>query len=112
MEISENKLADDAIVLGLTGRLDPTTVAQVEERLGKIIEGGAQRIVLDLAGLDYISSAGLRVVLMGAKRVQLAGGKLVLCAAQSHVKEVLTISGFSSILTIVDTQEEAVASLG
>lgn len=107
MEITESKPRDDVVVLSLNGRLDPTTVRTVETRLGQALEGGARHVIFDLEGLDYISSAGLRVVLMGAKRLQATSGKLVLCAPKRNVKEVFDISGFSTILTICSGQQEA-----
>ena len=69
-------------------------------------------MVLDLARLDYISSAGLRVVLLLAKKLKQAGGALALCDIQPSVREVFEISGFLAILTVCDTRAQAVAALG
>jgi anti-anti-sigma factor len=68
------------------------------------------RLVLDLAGVDYISSAGLRSLLVVAKKVQAANGCLVLCGLTPMVLNVMSISGFQQLLKIFVTEEEAVAA--
>ena len=65
-----------------------------EQKLFECIENGTQRLILDFQDLDYISSAGLRVILKATKNLKSAEGKLVLCAMQDYVKEVFEISGF------------------
>ncbi len=109
MEISEEKLEDGTVVVGLDGRLDPMTVTSVQDRLSGLIAQGPPRLVLDLSQLSYVSSAGLRVLLTTAKQVSAGQGKLILCAPQPHVKEVFDISGFSAILNICETREQATA---
>lgn len=68
-----------------------------------------RRVVIDFAALDYISSAGLRVVLMTAKRAKQGKGTLVLCGLQPHVKEVFEISGFLKILEVAPDRLAALA---
>jgi anti-anti-sigma factor len=72
------------------------------------IDSGANRLVLDFSGLDYISSAGLRVLLMAAKRVQAEKGAMALFGMKEHVKDVFEISGFLPVLTVVDSAEAAI----
>ena len=72
---------------------------------------GRDQLVLDFAALDYISSAGLRLVLVLAKRLKQERGRLVLCAMQPHVHEVFDISGFLAILDVQATRQEALARL-
>lgn len=112
MKITDKKLGGDVLVLSLDGRLDPTTVRGLEERLARVVEGGASRVILDLARLDYISSAGLRVLLSCAKQLKGKQGALVLCAPKRYVKEVFDIAGFSAILPICDSEGEALAEIG
>lgn len=107
MQISQEQLEDGTVVVSLEGRLDPVTVACVEERLGGLTAQGPPRLILDLAQLSYISSAGLRVLLTTAKQLAARQGKLLLCAPQRHVKEVFDISGFSTILTICESRAQA-----
>lgn len=99
-----------AILLSPEGRLDSNTSQGFEELLMKHIEAGNTRLAVDFTDLDYISSAGLRVLLMAAKRIKAANGSLVLSGMQEHVHEVFEISGFLSILTVVNDAETAIAT--
>ena len=71
------------------------------------LDDGAQQIVLDISALEYISSAGLRVVLAVAKRLSGAGGKFGLCGARGIVRETLDLAGIGSIVPVHDTVEDA-----
>ncbi len=99
----------NALVLQLQGRLDSTSSAAAEAEILGQIGTAAPHVVLDFSRLDYISSAGLRVILVTAKRVKQAGGTMVLCALQPHIREVFEISGFLSILTVTDDRAAALA---
>ena len=98
-----------AIVIAITGRLDSATAAQFETLILNLIADGHRRIVVDLAGLGYISSAGLRVLLVAAKRLKPEGGRLLLAAPGAMVGQVLGVSGFSGMLETCATTEEALA---
>jgi anti-sigma B factor antagonist len=111
MEIQEEKHGGNIVVLGLKGRLDPTTVGIFEKKLVKVIEDGGKFVLLDFAGLDYVSSAGLRVLLTGAKRLKAVSGKIVLFSVKQYVKEVLDISGFSSIFSVCSSLAEAMTAI-
>jgi stage II sporulation protein AA (anti-sigma F factor antagonist) len=82
-----------------------------ETFLLKKIDAGDRLLVLDLAGLEYISSIGLRVFMMAAKRVRVVDGKVVVCALQPAIQEVFTIAGFSALFTPFETRSVAAASL-
>src|SRR5262245_19856760 len=99
MEITERRTAD-IVTLSLSGRLDTTTAKAFEETILGQIESGDRRFIIDVAQLDYVSSAGLRVFLLAGKRLDSANGKMVLCALKDPVKEVFDIAGFSSIFSI------------
>lgn len=107
MEITEDKRGD-LFILVLKGRLDSITSNKLEERFLALLDQGEKKVILDLSQLDYISSAGLRVLLMVSKRLRSANGKIVLSSMQDRVKEVFDIAGFSSIFTIFHSQEEAI----
>lgn len=107
MEITETT-HDEYSVFKLNGRLDSNTAMNFEQKLFESIENGAQRLILDFQDLDYISSAGLRVILKATKSLKNADGKLVLCSMQDYVKEVFEISGFDSFLPIEATLDDAV----
>ena len=111
MEI--NQLNDGgATVLALSGRLDSNTCAALEAHLFQAIDGGAAALVVDFADLAYVSSAGLRVLLMGAKRLRASQGKLALCGLNDNIREVFAMSGFDKILTIAPSRAEALAAVG
>ncbi len=98
---------DGIISLAIAGRLDAVSAIEADKEFAKVLDAGNDRMVIDLSQLDYISSAGLRVLLVVAKRIQQKGGKVVLCALVPNVKEVFEISGFSSIFKIFDNDEDA-----
>ena len=106
MNIKETK-KEKAYVLHIEGRLDSNTSNVFEERVMNILHNGEKNILIDFSKVDYISSAGLRVVLMAAKKTMPAGGKVVLFSLSDNVKEVFDMAGFSSIFSIYENQEEA-----
>ena len=109
MEIQE-QLRGKALVLEPVGRLDSLTCREFEARLlPALSKSGA--VVVDCAKLEYISSAGLRVLLVAAKQNRTTGGRLALAALRDNLREVFDISGFSAIFAIHPTVEAAIASL-
>ena len=110
MEIGIRK-EKNATVVSITGRLDAVTSPEFEERLSELISRGDKDIIIDLGGLDYVSSAGLRIILATAKDSKEKGGQLLLSALQDMVKEVFEISGFTSIIPIYDSVASALAEI-
>jgi anti-sigma B factor antagonist len=110
MDISEDRKAG-AVILALSGKLDATTAKTFEEKILGVIDSGAQRLVVDLSLLEYVSSSGLRVFLLAAKRLQSTDGKIVLCSMKDHVRQVFDLAGFSSILSIYSSRDQAMKSL-
>ncbi|MBX3655181.1 MAG: STAS domain-containing protein [Ramlibacter sp.] len=84
----------------LQGRLDGVTSAGHQEALLALLDGGVQSLVMDLSQLDYVSSMGLRTLLIVAKAAKARGGSVVLRAPKPAILEVLTISGFDTILQV------------
>jgi anti-sigma B factor antagonist len=109
MDITEDKRGD-VMLLGLKGRLDASTANRLEEKLLASIDGGERRLALNCSQLDYISSAGLRVLLLAMKRLRNVNGTIVLYALKDQVKEVFDIAGFSSLFPSFTTQEDALGS--
>jgi len=109
VEIKENK-KDAVVLLELKGRLDASTSPKFQKKILSVIEGGEKNLVIDFSDLDYISSAGLRVLLLGAKKLQSVDGKIVLACLADHVKEVFDIAGFSVIFPFYDATEDAIKS--
>jgi anti-anti-sigma factor len=110
MDISEERKAD-AVVLALSGKLDATTAKTFEDKILGVINSGTQRLVVDLSQLEYVSSSGLRVFLLAAKRLQATDGRIILCGLQDHVRQVFDLAGFSSILSIYGSPDEAIKGL-
>ena len=110
MDISEDRKAD-AVILALSGKLDATTAKTFEDRILGVINSGTQRLVVDLSQLDYVSSSGLRVFILAAKRLQTVDGKIVLCSLKDHVRQVFDLAGFSSMLSIYASRDEAMKSI-
>lgn len=99
---------DDIQIIEIIGRLDGTTMAELEALFVQLVENGCRKFVFDLSELEYISSAGLRVMLLAIKKTRAIGGKLALFGLQHNVQEVFRISGFSNIFAIFSTLDEAV----
>lgn len=94
-----NKIQNgNELTLELTGRLDTTTAPQLEAELKKGI-GGVESLLFDFAGLEYISSAGLRV-LLSAQKVMNKQGKMVIRHVNETISEVFEVTGFADILTV------------
>lgn len=109
MEIEETKNGA-LVVVAPAGRLDGTSAPELEARIAAIVDRGDAQVVLDCGKLDYISSAGLRSVLVGARKCQQGGGNMAVCALQPACRSVMEVSGFLSILDCYDTLEAAVAA--
>ena len=99
MEITRTNIGGTE-VMSLTGRLDTVTSMKLQTVLTEAIEG-AEKIELDFAAVDYVSSAGLRVLLQGQKAAQKADKPITLKNVSSEVMEVFDVTGFSGILTII-----------
>lgn len=99
----------DILIIHCQGNLDTSTATKTEMEINKHLKD-SPKIVLDLAGTNFVSSAGLRVFLATAKRIMAANGVLRLCNANSVVSEILQISGFNTILTVKPTLQEALSS--
>lgn len=93
------------------GRLDAATGPALEAELAAATGGGGARLLLDFSELVYISSAGLRVVLLAAKKVKASNGRLALCSLNPQIAEVFKISGFDVIIDIHPSPDSALARL-
>ena len=110
MEIDESK-SGDVLVVTLNGHLDTASSLPLEDRLRRLIEEGATRLLLDLTGVDYVNSSGLKAILVAAKQIEAAGGRFALCGLNANVFMVFEMIGFTRILSILPAREEAVRSL-
>lgn len=100
----------DVVIVKLAGRLDSVAAQPAEESFAQVLANGAPRLAIDMSKLEYISSAGLRVLLVMAKKVQQAKGKVVLFGLAANVREVFSISGFDRIFAIQSDAASALAA--
>ncbi len=98
-------------VIRIEGHLDTQTSPDAQAQLTQLIDQGATRIVVNFEKLDYISSAGLRILLAAAKRLKGNSGELRICGLNEVVQEVFDISGFTTILAVTKTEPEALDGL-
>ena len=98
-------------IIAPQGRLDSNTAKTFEDDILTRVGSGTHSLVVDFAGLDYISSAGLRVILMVAKRIKAAKGSFALAGMAEHIREVFQISGFLSILDSFPDVAQATAAM-
>lgn len=110
MEISKDTV-DGKTVVSLSGRIDSTAAVEFEDQLVDIINKGTNVMVVDFLNVQFISSAGLRVLLLAAKKVKPYGGKIHLCNMSKDVREVFDISGFSSIFNIHNAVSDAITAI-
>lgn len=94
----------------VAGRVDSSTAQDFEDALVGALDGGGNRVVLDCRELTFLSSAGLRALLVALKKANAAGGKLVMSGTPDRIREVLEVSGFTRFLTLFPAVEEAAAS--
>ncbi len=99
--------AGDIKVVRIEGKLDSQTWPDAEARLTQLIDQGATKLVVNFEKLDYISSAGLWVLLAAVKRLKGNSGELRICGLNGLVQEVFDISGFATILTVTNNEPEA-----
>ena len=107
MEIGESK-DGEVFILAPSGSLNTQTSPKLEQKLLKLLEEKARLVVIDFKGVDYLSSAALRVLLMTSRRLVRAQGRLVLCTMGDDLRKVFSISGFDRDFTILQTRGEAV----
>jgi len=104
-------IQNDVLVVDLVGRLDGITSKIFTEKTSEPSQIGISKIVLDCKELNYISSEGLRVILMAAKRAKSSGGALTLCRVNPSVNEVMVISGFGALLGVHPDLEKAISAI-
>ena len=102
----------DVITVHISGSVDGLTAEGLQQVFSSEVEAGHHNLVADFGEVDYTSSAGLRVLLGTVKHARSRGGDLRLASPHAEVLKVLDLSGFTSILSVFDTVDDAVASFG
>ena len=110
MEIRQ-KEENGIVFLAFKGRLDGTSAPEAEQTVKNILDNENTRLLFDLELLEYLSSAGLRVILGAAKEMKRRDGKFVLCALNAYVKEVFDVSGFGTIIPIAESVEAGIKEI-
>ncbi len=102
---------DGITVMAPAGRIDTTTSGALEEAVRRAVDGGVRDLIVDLAGVEYISSAGLRVFLLLVKRMRDLKGRLVLCGMTEPVRQVFRLAGFMPLFRVEPSQDAALARI-
>ena len=104
------RTSNDIHIVAISGSLDSATSPEAQKSLDAVV-AVAKKVLLDFSALDYISSAGLRVLLGAAKQLRAKGGTLGMFGLNQSVREVFEISGFSSILSVYQSEAEALGAM-
>ncbi len=106
MEITE-EIQDGIKIFRLKGRLDSNTSQGLKDELFRAISDGSKKIIVDFENLDYISSAGLSVVLKANKALLREDGRVILCSMQNYIREIFKTTGIDDFVPILDTMDQA-----
>ncbi|HUU75635.1 MAG TPA: STAS domain-containing protein [Methanoregulaceae archaeon] len=106
----DERESGNVTVVSLMGRMDASSSPEAEAGMSRLISSGSRRVVVDMSGLDYISSAGLRVMLASLKKLRNDGGQLVLVGLKPEIRKIFEIAGFHRIFTIYPTADQALHS--
>ncbi|MCX6282936.1 MAG: STAS domain-containing protein [Bacteroidetes bacterium] len=106
MELIEKK-NEKCMIIGINGRLDTINYSILEKRLMELLDQNVSKILVNCGKMDYVSSSGLRILLMALKRITMVKGKFVLCSLQENIREIFEISGFTTIFEIYPNEEDA-----
>lgn len=110
MGVTARVAAGNMGVIAIDGRIDSTNAAAIEEEVLSATTGFG-KVVLDLSSLDYISSAGLRILLLVYRKIGAAKGRIALAGPSEEIKDIMYITGFTSFFVIVPTIQDAIDAL-
>ena len=102
----KNELRGDVLILRMIGRLDAISSPTAEGRVFDFINNGQNKLLFDFTAVDYLSSAGMRMLLSVTKKLKSLSGHLVIYGLTSNVMDLLKMSGFDHVLEIVHTEED------
>lgn len=111
MEINDQQLNDGITKINLSGRMDINGVGQIETKFAGMTAAPRSAIIVDMSNVPYMSSIGIRSLLMNAKAVGRRGGKFVLLSPQMDVKSVLETSGIDQLISICADLDDAIAKV-
>jgi anti-sigma B factor antagonist len=108
VKIAEKKEGNVTVILP-DGKIDSTSSPEVEKKINELIDRGEKYLVINLAGTDYISSSGLRVMLSSLKRLRKIQGDLKVSCTRPLVRNVFDMAGFTQIFEFYDREDEALS---
>jgi anti-sigma B factor antagonist len=108
MDLVDEKIGD-VTLLAVKGRIDTTTAKIFGDKMETLIKSGRHRLVIDLGQTPYISSAGFRALLIGARMTEQANGKFVLCALSADMKRLFDIGAFTDLFVICASRDDAIS---
>jgi len=111
MQINEQKQGD-VMIVSIDDHLDTMAAPGFEQRLLGLIDGGERKIIIDCADLQYVNSAGLKVFLLAAKKLDTFGGQFVICSLAASVLMIFEMIGFTRIMKIAPNRDEALRLIG
>jgi anti-sigma B factor antagonist len=111
INIQSERTAEGIEVITIEGELDLYTAPRLKETLLSTLEDGVLKIVVDMAGVHFIDSSALGVLIGGVKRLKPKGGKIVLVSVDENVNWIFQITGLNSVFEIYSTRDEALAGL-
>lgn len=107
----KEEIRGGVLIMRMRGRLDALSSTEAEKKICDSADSGQWKVVLDMSGVTYVSSAGLRMLLSSTKKLRSYSGKLALCSTTPNVLDMLKISGFDHVLELYKTEEEALKLL-
>lgn len=108
VEITDEKKGE-VLIIRMRGRLDALSSPTAEKRVFDSINNGQNKLLMDFGGIEYLSSAGMRMLLSTTKRLKSLSGKLVVCSIPSNVMDVLKMSGFDHVIDFAKSEQEGLS---
>lgn len=110
MEIT-HRIEDEILIFAIKGRLDTTTAPVADEIIRETLAKNSNRVLFDLSALEYLSSGGLRIILIAVKDVRRREGRVILSGLNPYVHEIFQVSGLTTMITIAGSVEEGIKDL-
>ncbi len=111
LTVSDSR-SGDACIVSLAGRIDGSNAADFTTRVEAFLNSGVKLVVLDFAGVAYMTSAALRALLVVTGEAERSPSRLALCSLTAPIRELFEICGFLDTFTITESREQALAELG
>ncbi len=111
MNISDQKITKDLWLVTVSGRLDQQETATFETYLNDLLNQGHNRLLIDLSGVTYVNSGGLRCLVTVWRQAQVRGGDVALCSLNERIAQLFAVVGFSKVFNIYSSQDSAIQDL-